>query len=100
MCIKKIMILPFTDSGVVYDGVCSYLTCIYIDCIIILTIILYIPHAHEHTHTLTSLSPAELLVVIRETENDDLTEVMQQLIETYADQMEDVAVSIASNLVR
>ena len=91
MCIKKIIILPFTDSGVVYDGVCSYLTCICI---------LYIPHAHEHTHTLTSLSPAELLVVIRETENDDLTEVMQQLIETYADQMEDVAVSIASNLVR
>jgi hypothetical protein len=41
----------------------------------------------------------ELLVVIRETENDDLTEVMQQLIETYADQMEDVAVAIAANLV-
>jgi hypothetical protein len=41
----------------------------------------------------------ELLVVIRETENDDLTEVMQQLIETYADQMEDVAVPIAANLV-
>jgi hypothetical protein len=41
----------------------------------------------------------ELLVVIKETENDDLTSVMQELIETYADQIEDVAVAICSNLV-
>ena len=41
----------------------------------------------------------ELLVVIKETENDDLTEVMQQLIETYASQIEDVAVSISNHLV-
>ena len=38
-------------------------------------------------------------MVIRETENDDLTSVMQELIETYSDQIGDVAVSLCANLV-
>eukprot|EP00731_Ephydatia_muelleri_P006488 Em0003g736a len=41
----------------------------------------------------------ELLVVIKETENDDLTSVLQELIETYSDQISDVAVSLCANLV-
>ena len=39
-------------------------------------------------------------MVIKETENDDLTNVMQELIETYADQMGDVAISLCQELVR
>ena len=41
----------------------------------------------------------ELLVVIKETENDDLTNVLQELIETYADEIGDVAVSLCQELV-
>ena len=41
----------------------------------------------------------ELLVVIRETENDELTSVMEELIETYSDQIEDVAVELCVSLV-
>ena len=41
----------------------------------------------------------ELLVVIRETENDELTSVMEELIETYSDQIGDVAVSLCASLV-
>jgi len=51
-------------------------------------------HTHTHTHTYT-----ELLVVIRETENGDLTNVMQELIETYAEQIGDMAVSLCASLV-
>ena len=39
-------------------------------------------------------------MVIKETENDDLTNVMQELIETYADQMGEVAVGLCQELVR
>lgn len=39
-------------------------------------------------------------MVIRETENDDLTSVMQELIETYTEQIGDVAVDLCANLVR
>ena len=38
-------------------------------------------------------------MVIKETQNDDLTSVMQELIETYGDQMADVAVSLCQELV-
>lgn len=38
-------------------------------------------------------------MVIKETENDDLTNVMQELIETYADQMGEVAVGLCQELV-
>jgi len=43
----------------------------------------------------------ELLKVIRETENDDLTGVMQKLISTYGDQEQvaNIAVDIARDLV-
>ena len=45
---------------------------------------------------------AELLRVIRETENDDLTGVMQKLISTYGDQEQvaSIALDIAKDLVR
>ena len=48
------------------------------------------------------VSCAELLVVIRETENDDLTSILPELMETYSDQIGDVhvAVSLCANLVR
>ena len=46
------------------------------------------------------VTSAELPVIIRETENDDLTSVLQELIETYSDQIGDVAVSLCANLVR
>ena len=39
-------------------------------------------------------------MVIHETENDDLTAVMQELIETYADDIADVAVNLCVRLVR
>ena len=38
-------------------------------------------------------------MVIKETQNDDLTNVMQELIETYGDQMGDVAISLCQELV-
>ena len=38
-------------------------------------------------------------MVIKETENDDLTVVLQELIETYAEEIEDVAVGLCTNLV-
>ncbi len=37
--------------------------------------------------------------MIRETENDELTGVMEELIETYSDQIGDVAVSLCASLV-
>ena len=45
------------------------------------------------------LSLPELLVVIRETENDDLTSVLQELIETYSDNITDVTVDLCTTLV-
>ncbi len=39
-------------------------------------------------------------MVIKETANDDLTQVMTELIETYGDQMADVAISLCRELVR
>ena len=49
--------------------------------------------------SLSFLCIQELLVVIRETENDELTSVMEELIETYSDQIGDVAVSLCASLV-
>ena len=50
-----------------------------------------------------SLAPpiptAELLVVIKETENDDLTGVLEELIDTYPHQIGDVAVGLCQHLV-
>ena len=40
-----------------------------------------------------------MLKVIKETENDELTEVLQELIETYSDDIADVAVELCSTLV-
>ena len=42
---------------------------------------------------------AELLVVIKETENDDLTGVLEELIDTYPHQIGDVAVGLCQHLV-
>ncbi len=41
----------------------------------------------------------ELLAVIRETENDDLTNVMQKLVCTYAEDIIPLAVEITTQLV-
>ena len=41
----------------------------------------------------------ELLKIIRETENDDLTSVMQKIVCTYTDQLVPVAVDICQHLV-
>lgn len=42
---------------------------------------------------------AELLNIIRETENDDLTNVMQKLVCTYIDEIVPLAVDICTHLV-
>ena len=47
----------------------------------------------------TPSSTAELLVVIKETENDDLTGVLEELIDTYPHQIGDVAVGLCQHLV-
>ena len=45
------------------------------------------------------LNASELLVVIKETENDDLTGVLEELIDTYPHQIGDVAVGLCQHLV-
>lgn len=63
------------------------------------------PHTSDVTFLTSNLSFSfffpELLKVIRETENDDLTGVMQKLISTYGDQEQvaNIAVDIARDLV-
>lgn len=42
----------------------------------------------------------ELLNIIRETENDDLTNVMQKIVCTYAEQLMPIAVQMCQHLVR
>merc|ERR1712142_868827 len=51
------------------------------------------PHGHLREITL------ELLKIIRETENDDLTSVMQKIVCTYTEQLVPVAVDICQHLV-
>lgn len=41
----------------------------------------------------------ELLQIIKDTDNDDLTEVLQELIETYYECIVDIAVDLCSQLV-
>jgi len=41
----------------------------------------------------------ELLNIIRQTENDDLTTVMQKIVCTYTDQMVPIAVDMCNHLV-
>ena len=57
--------------------------------------------AHLVNISIFSSNFTELLKVIRETENDDLTGVMQKLISTYGDQEQvaSIAVDIARDLV-
>ena len=59
------------------------------------------PHTSDLTFPFFSSHFLELLKVIRETENDDLTGVMQKLISTYGDQEQvaSIAVDIARDLV-
>ena len=52
-----------------------------------------------YVHLLLPPLSVELLRVIKDTENDDLTEVLQELIETYSDNIIDVAVDLCSTLV-
>jgi histone H3/H4 len=42
----------------------------------------------------------ELLRIIRETENDDLTNVMQKIVCSFAEQLAPIAVEICEHLVR
>jgi hypothetical protein len=42
----------------------------------------------------------ELLTIIRETENDDLTSVMQKIVYTYTEQLMPIAVEICQHLVK
>jgi hypothetical protein len=41
----------------------------------------------------------QLLQIIKDTDNDDLTEVLQEIIETYYDCIIDIAVELCSELV-
>jgi hypothetical protein len=41
----------------------------------------------------------ELLTIIRQTENDDLTSVMQKIVFTYTEQLMPIAVEICQHLV-
>ena len=52
----------------------------------------------ELRHCITNLV-SELLNIIRETENDDLTSVMQKLVCTYVDEITPLAVEITTHLV-
>ena len=45
------------------------------------------------------LFSSELLQVIKDTDNDDLTEVLQEIIETYDDCIVDIAVELCTSLV-
>jgi hypothetical protein len=42
----------------------------------------------------------ELLTIIRETENDDLTNVMQKIVCTYSEQLMPIAVEMCQHLVK
>jgi hypothetical protein len=42
----------------------------------------------------------ELLTIIRETENDDLTSVMQKIVCTYTEELMPIAAEICQHLVR
>jgi hypothetical protein len=52
------------------------------------------------TEQISCFFSTELLEVIRETENDDLTGVMQKLVCTYVEQVSDIAVEMTQHLAR
>lgn len=74
------------------------LACTYV--VLILTLF---PLTHHAAFSVIKFffPPLELLKVIRETENDDLTGVMQKLISTYGhqEQVASIAIDIARDLV-
>lgn len=56
--------------------------------------------AQKYIEPLIKQITLELLNIIRETENDDLTSVMQKIVCTYTEQLMPIAVEICQHLVR
>lgn len=56
--------------------------------------------AHKYIEPLIKQITLELLTIIRETENDDLTNVMQKIVCLYTEQLMPIAVEICQHLVR
>lgn len=56
--------------------------------------------AQKYIEPLIKNITLELLNIIRQTENDDLTSVMQKIVCTYTEQLMPIAVEICSHLVR
>lgn len=58
------------------------------------------PKAQKYIEPLIKQITLELLTIIRETENDDLTSVMQKIVCTYSEPLMPIAVEICQHLVR
>lgn len=58
------------------------------------------PKAQKCIEPLIRQITLELLTIIRQTENDDLTSVMQKIVCTYTEQLIPIAVEICQHLVR
>lgn len=56
--------------------------------------------AQKYIEPLIKQITLELLTIIRQTENDDLTSVMQKIVCTYTEQLMPIAVEICQHLVR
>lgn len=64
------------------------------------TILTSQPKAKKYIEPLIKQITLELLNIIRETENDDLANVMQKIVCTYSEQLMPIAVEICQHLVR
>jgi len=58
------------------------------------------PKAQKYIEPLIKQITLELLNIIKETENDDLTNVMQKIVCTYTEQLMPISVEICQHLVR
>lgn len=58
------------------------------------------PKAQKYIEPLIKQITLELLTIIRQTENDDLTSVMQKIVCTYTEQLIPIAVEVCQHLVR
>lgn len=63
-------------------------------------IIIFFFTAQKHVEPYIKPIALELLNIIRETENDDLTNVMQKIVCTYTKQLTPIAVEMTQHLVR
>lgn len=55
--------------------------------------------AQKYVEPLIKPITLELLAIVRETENDDLTTVIQKIVYTYSEQLMPIAVEICQHLV-